>query len=76
MPDESALTDDEILEPGPLDFPNGGKINVHRLFDGKVYFARQMPGSDEWDYIRMSRARFVRGVRRAGGCRARTPADA
>ena len=67
------MTDEEILTPGLLKFPNGGEINVHSLSsiadDGEVYYARRMPDSTEWDCMRTSVRRFLRGVRRAEGYR-------
>ena len=71
---KSAVTDEEILTPGLLTFPNGGAINVHSLSGledtSEVYYARRMPGSDEWLCLRTSVKRFIAGVRQANGTRA------
>ena len=68
------MTDKEILTPGLLTFPNGGAINVHShsgLEDtSEVYYARRMPGSDEWLCLRTSVKLFLAGVRQANGTRA------
>ena len=68
------MTDEEILTPGLLAFPNGGAIRVHSLGsladEGMVFFARRMPNSEEWECVQTSVKRFLAGVRRADGKRA------
>lgn len=75
------LTDEEILAPGLLTFPNGGAINVHCISglddNAEVYFARRMPGSDEWECHRIRPVKnFLAAVRKARGTRAKDTPDA
>jgi hypothetical protein len=75
MADPRELTDEEILTPGNLVFPNGGEICVHSISglgdNAEVYFARRMPGSKEWECHRIRPVKsFLAGVRKAGGQRA------
>jgi hypothetical protein len=61
------LTDEEILAPGVITFPNGGAVNVHSVGFRQVYFARRMPGSNEWELLRKAIPLFLTGVRDAKG---------
>ena len=67
------MTDDEIIAPGRLTFPNGGQIDVDSLYNGQVCFRRWMPGADEPDWLRTPIAQFVMLVREQGGKRASLP---
>jgi hypothetical protein len=70
------MTDEEILTPGLLTFPNGGEINVHshdcrRMGDAaQVYYALRMKKTAEWTLLRSPIAMFLVGVRTASGTRA------
>lgn len=63
------MTDDEILTPGRLEFPNGGMANVHEVRNGQVYYALRWPGGDEWSLFRKDIPLFLDGVRHAAGYR-------
>ena len=68
------VTDEEILARGVLTFPNGGEINVHSISGlddtSRVYYARRMPGSAEWELRQRSVKGFLTEVRRYNGKRA------
>lgn len=64
------MTDDEIIAPGRLTFPNGGQIDVDSIYNGQVCFRRWMPGADEPDWLRTPIAQFVMLAREQGGIRA------
>ncbi len=58
------MTDEEILTPGLREFACGGAINVHEVSNSQVYFAKRMPGSDEWGCYRSSVKLFLEVVRK------------
>jgi hypothetical protein len=61
------LTDDEILAPGMITFPNGGAVDVHSVDAVQVFFALRRPGTDEWVLLRKRIGLFLTGVRDAKG---------
>lgn len=67
---ERAITDEEIIAPGRLVFPNGGEIQVDSIFRGAVCYRRWMPGAEEADWLRTPIVDFVRLVKAESGERA------
>lgn len=61
------LSDEQIIAPGKLTFPNGGFAVVHWVKNGEVYYFINHPSWESGDLRYTSVARFIKGVRRAGG---------
>lgn len=70
------MTNDEIIAPGRLVFPNGGEIHVDSLYDGQVCYRLWQPDGEEGDanWLRTPIAHFIELVRKEGGVRWSTPA--
>ncbi len=61
------MTDDDIIAPGRLLFPDERMIDVHEIWCGQVLYAAHV-GDKSW-LLRMRLADFIACVRREAGVR-------